>query len=251
MLKQPLLDQLQTLKLNGMRQALHEQLQMPDSDQLSFTDRLSLLIDRELTERANRRLQYRLQQARLPQPACREDLDYHHPRSLDKSLIQHLLGDRWLAEHLNCLITGPTGVGKTWIACALAQHACRLGYTARYVRLPRLLPELALARADGRYPKLLREYAKAQLLVIDDWGLTPLTSEGRRDLLEILDDRHHRQSTVVTSQLPVASWHAYLDEPTLADALLDRLVHNAYTLNLTGESLRKRKTPLTNSITEQ
>ena len=251
MLKQPLLDQLQTLKLNGMRQALHEQLQMPDSDQLSFTDRLSLLVDRELTERANRRLQYRLQQARLPQQACREDLDYQHPRGLDKTLIQHLLGERWLVEHLNCLITGPTGVGKTWIACALAQHACRLGYTARYVRLPRLLPELALARADGRYPKLLREYAKAHVLVIDDWGLTPLTSEGRRDLLEILDDRHHRQSTLVTSQLPVASWHAYLDEPTLADALLDRLVHNAYTLNLTGESLRKRKTPLTNSITEQ
>ena len=148
-------------------------------------------------------------------------------------------------------VVGTTGVGKTWIACALAQHACRLGYTARYVRLPRLLPELALARADGRYPKLLREYAKAQVLVIDDWGLAPLTSEGRRDVLEILDDRHHRQSTLVTSQLPVASWHAYLDEPTLADALLDRLVHNAYTLNLTGESLRKRKTPLTNAITEQ
>ena len=220
---------------------------MPDSDQLSFMDRLSLLVDRELTERANRRLQYRLQQA------CWEDLDYQHPRGLDKTLIQHLLGERWLVEHLNCLITGPTGVGKTWIACALAQHACRLGYTytARYVRLPRLLPELALAHADGRYPKLLREYAKAQVLVIDDWGLAPLTSEGRRDVLEILDDRHHRQSILVTSQLPVANWHAYLDDPTLADTLLDRLVHNAYTLNLTGESLRKRKTPLTNAITEQ
>jgi len=184
------------------------------------------------------------------QPAsCPEDLDYRQPRGLDKTLLHHLLGGRWLAEHLNCLITGPTGVGKTWVACALAQQACRLGYSARYVRLPRLLPELALARADGRYPKLLRDYAKTQLLILDDWGLAPLTAEGRRDLLELLEDRYNHQSTVVTSQLPVATWHAYLNEPTLADAILDRLVHNAYTLNLTGESMRKRQIPLTNPTT--
>ena len=249
MLHQPLLDQMQELKLTGMRQALQEQLQMPDIDSLSFTDRLGLLVDRERTERANRRLQYRLQKARLQPASCPEDLDYRQPRGLDKTLLQHLLGGRWLTEHLNCLITGPTGVGKTWVACALAQQACRLGYSARYVRLPRLLPELALARADGRYPKLLRDYAKTQLLILDDWGLAPLTAEGRRDLLELLEDRYNHQSTVVTSQLPVATWHAYLNEPTLADAILDRLVHNAYTLNLTGESMRKRQIPLTNPTT--
>lgn len=246
MLHQPLLDQLQELKLTGLRQASQEQLQMPDIDALSFTDRLGLLVDRERTERANRRLQYRLQKARLPPASCPEDLDYRQPRGLDKTLLQHLLGGRWLAEHLNCLITGPTGVGKTWVACALAQQACRLGYSARYVRLPRLLPELALARTDDRYPKLLRDYAKTQLLILDDWGLVPLTAEGRRDLLELLEDRYNHQSTVVTSQLPAATWHAYLNEPTLADAILDRLVHNAYTLNLTGESMRKQQTPLTN-----
>ncbi len=251
MVHQPLLDQLQELKLTGMRQALQEQLQMPDLEPLSFTDRLGLLVDRERTERANRRLQYRLQKARLQATACPEDLDYRTPRGLDKTLLQHRLGGRWLVEHLNCLITGPTGVGKTWVASALAQQACRLGYSARYVRLSRLLPDLALARADGRYPKLLRDYAKTQLLILDDWGLAPLTAEGRRDLLELLDDRYNRQSTVVTSQLPVAAWHAYLNEPTLADAILDRLVHNAYTLNLTGESMRKRPTPLTNPTVEQ
>lgn len=251
MLTHPLLNQLQELKLTGMFHGLQEQLQMTDLDHLSFEERFGLLVDRELTERANRRLQYRLQKAKLHQSACHEDIDYRHPRGLDKALMQHLLSSRWLDEHLNCLITGPTGVGKTWLACALAHQACRQGYTARYLRLPRLLQELALARADGRYPRLLREYAKTHLLIIDDWGLTPLTSDGRRDLLEILDDRHNRQSTLVTSQLPVAAWHEYLGEPTLADALLDRLVHNAYTLNLSGESMRRRKKPLTNPLTEQ
>ena len=251
MLKHPILNQLQELKLTGMVHAFQDQLQMTDRDQLSFDERFGLLVDRELTERANRRLQYRLQKAKLRQSACLEDIDYHHPRGLDKTVMQHLLSGRWLDEHLNCLITGPTGVGKTWLACALAQQACRQGYSARYLRLPRFLPDLALARADGRYPRLLREYAKTQLLILDDWGLAPLTSEGRRHLLEILDDRHNRYSTVVTSQLPVAAWHEYLNEPTLADALLDRLVHNAYILNLSGESMRRRQKPLTNTPSKQ
>ena len=247
MLQHPLLEQLHELKLTGMLHALQEQFAMPDIGQLSFDERLGLLIAREMTVRAERRLQYRLQKAKLRQAACIEDIDYRHPRGLEKTLMQHLISCRWLDEHLNCLITGPTGVGKTWLACALAQQACRRGYTAQYLRLPRLLQDLSLARGDGRYSRLLKDYAKTQLLIIDDWGITPPSAEGRRDILEILDDRHNRRATLVTSQLPVAAWHGYLNEPTVADAILDRLVHNAYTLNLSGDSMRKRTTPLTST----
>lgn len=251
MLHHPLIDQLQQLKLSGMLTALEQQLSMSDRDQLSFDERLGLLLEHEMTVRANRRLQYRLQKAKLRQAACIEDIDYRHPRGLDKLLVQQLISCRWLDEHLNCLITGPTGVGKTWLACALAQQSCRQGYTAQYLRLPRLLHDLALARADGRYTRLLKDYAKTQLLIIDDWGLTPPTAEGRRDLLEILDDRHNRRSTLVTSQLPVSAWHEYLNEPTLADAILDRIVHNAYTLNLSGESMRRRQKPVAKTSADQ
>ena len=251
MLKHPLIDQLQQLKLSGMLSAFEQQLSMSDHDQLSFDERLGLMLDHEMTVRADRRLQYRLQKAKLRQAACIEDIDYRHPRGLDKVLIQQLISCRWLDQHLNCLITGPTGVGKTWIACALAQQSCRQGYTAQYLRLPRLLQDLAVARADGRYTRLLKDYAKTQLLIIDDWGLTPPNAEGRRDLLEILDDRHNRHSTLVTSQLPVTTWHDYLNEPTVADAILDRLVHNAYTLNLSGESMRRRQKPVANTNADQ
>jgi DNA replication protein DnaC len=244
MLKHPLIDQLQQLKLSGMLSAFEQQLGMTDRDQLSFDERLGLMLEHEMTVRADRRLQYRLQKAKLRQPACVEDIDYRQPRGLDKVLMQQLISCRWLDEHLNCLITGPTGVGKTWLACALAQQACRQGYTAQYLRLPRLLQDLAIARADGRYTRLLKDYAKTQLLIIDDWGLTPPNADGRRDLLEILDDRHNRRSTLITSQLPVSTWHEYLNEPTVADAILDRLVHNAYTLNLSGESMRRRQKPV-------
>ena len=224
---------------------------MSDRDQLSFDERLGLMLEHEMSVRADRRLQYRLQKAKLRQPACIEDIDYRHPRGLDKLLMQQLISCRWLDEHLNCLITGPTGVGKTWLACALAQQSCRQGYTAQYLRLPRLLQDLAVARADGRYTRLLKDYAKTQLLIIDDWGLTPPHAEGRRDLLEILDDRHNRRSTLVTSQLPVNTWHEYLSEPTLADAILDRLVHNAYTLNLSGDSMRRRQKPVAKTHADQ
>lgn len=244
MLLHPTVEKLRTLRLTGMVQALEEQQQMAEIDTLSFEDRLGLLVDREMTVRESRRLTNRLRRARLHQPAVLEDIDYSVARGLDKSLITRLSEGRWLAEHLNLLITGPTGVGKSWLACAFAHHTCRLGYTARYLRLPRLLQDLGIAKGDGRYAKWLSELAKTDLLVLDDWALQPLSVEQCRDLLEILDDRHNRRSTLVTSQWPLKQWHEALGQPTLADAILDRLVHNAYKITLRGESMRKRRSPL-------
>jgi DNA replication protein DnaC len=241
MLNHPTLDKLAALRLSGMLKALTEQLALPDIDALSFEERLGLLVDREITERENRRLSTRLRQARLKQSACLEDLDTRTPRGLDKALIHQLATGQWLREGLNLLILGPTGVGKTWIACALAQQACRQGFTTRYLRAPRLFEELQLAHADGRFPKLMASYAKTDLLVLDDWGLASLDATSRRDLLELLDDRHAQRSTLVTSQLPVEHWHEVIGDPTLADAILDRLVHSAYRITLKGESMRKRQ----------
>jgi DNA replication protein DnaC len=245
MLLHPTLATLQTLRLSGMYRALEEQLRVPEFQTLSFEERLGLLLDREVTERANRRLHTRLKNARLRQAACLEDIDYRPARGLDKVLLAPLSACHWVRDHLNLLITGPCGVGKTYLACALAQQACREGYTARYLRLPRLLQELTFAKGDGRYGKLLTDFAKTDVLVLDDWGLAPLTADQRRDLLELIEDRHNSRSTVVTSQLPVAHWHDYLGDPTLADAILDRLVHNAYKLTLTGDSMRKITAKLT------
>lgn len=242
MLIHPTLDQLRTLRLEGMAKALEEQLQMSDIEDLSFEDRLALLIDREATERASRRLRTRLRQAKLRQGnACVEDVDYRTRRGLDKGLFLNLSSCQWVAQHRNVLITGPTGVGKTFLACALAQKACREGYKVRYLRLPRLFEELRLAHADGRYPKLMAGLAKTDLLVLDDWGLAPLADVDRHELLEILEDRHEVRATMVTSQLPVDAWYEAIDHPTLADAILDRLVHNAYRLALKGESMRRKR----------
>lgn len=247
MLKHPTLDKLQTLKFTGMVAALNDQMAMQDIDDLAFEERLGLLIDREITERENRRLTSRLRRAKLRHNAALEDIDYQNPRGLDKGLIQSLAACQWVKEHLNVLITGPTGVGKTWLACALAQKACREGYTAQYVRITRLLRELMIAKGDGRYPKLLANLAKVDVLILDDWGLMKLSAENRRDLLEVLEDRHGIRSTIATSQLPIDEWHAVIGDPTLADAILDRLVHNAYKINLRGESMRKRKARLTST----
>ena len=245
MLTHPTLDKLHALKLTGMTAALSEQLQMPDIEELSFDERLGLLVDRELTARDNRRLSSRLRRARLKHPAALEDIDYRQPRGLDRSLMQALASCRWVKEHLNILITGPTGVGKTWLACALAHKACREGHTALYLRLPRLLQELAIAKGDGRYPRLLGTLAKTEVLILDDWGLVQPSAEQRRDLLEILEDRHGIRSTLATSQLPIDKWHDFIGDPTLADAILDRLVHNAYKITLKGASMRKRTAKLT------
>jgi DNA replication protein DnaC len=245
MLNHPTLDKLQDLRFTGMVKALTEQMALPDIEELSFEERLGLLVDREVTEREDRRLTTRLRQAKLKQNACIEDIDFKQSRGLDKSLILDLAQCQWIRKHLNLLITGPTGVGKTWIACALAQKACREGFTSLYLRLPRLLQELPIAKGDGTYTRLMNRLAKVDVLILDDWGLSKFIAEQRRDLLEILEDRHDTRSTIVTSQLPLDQWHNIIGDPTLADAILDRLVHNAYKINLKGESMRKNKSKLT------
>ena len=239
MLYHPTVDKLAELRLSGMRAGLLDQQQMPDIEALRFEERLGLLLDREATFRDERRLKYRLRNARLRQSAVIEDLDYRHPRGLDQALMNRLISGQWIKKHLNLLITGPTGAGKTWIACALGNKACRDGFSVQYHRLLRLFDELGYARGDGRYPKVMKKLARADVVILDDWGLAKLTAPQRRELLDILEDRHERRSTVVASQLPVEHWHKTIGEPTHADAILDRLVHNAYRIALKGESMRK------------
>ena len=245
MLTHPTRDKLIELKLFGMAKALAEQEGISEATSLHFEERLGLLVDREMTERENRQLQRRLKRARLKQSACIEDIDYRQSRGLDKSLIQQLATCQWIKAHQNVLLCGPTGTGKSYVSSALAHRACRSGYKALYLRVPRLFEELALAKGIGRYVKLLASFARYQLLVLDDWGLSPLSEEQRRDLLEIIEDRHESGSTLIASQIPVEHWHKMIGDPTLADAILDRLVHNAYKINLRGESMRKKRSSLT------
>ncbi len=241
MLNNPTLDKLRILKLTGMAKTFEEHLASSDCEELSFEERFGLLVDREYTERENRRLQSRLRLAKLRQNACMEDIDYRHPRGLDKSLMKSFSNLKWIKDHLNILINGPCGTGKSFIACALGQRACLEGFRVLYFRAPRLFHDLGVARGDGRYSKLINTIVKAHLLVIDDWGLSKLTDQEQRDLLEIFEDRYSVHSTVIASQLPVAHWHEIIGNPTLADAILDRLVHNAYKINLKGGSMRKKK----------
>jgi DNA replication protein DnaC len=239
MLTHPTFERLSTLGLAGMAKAFEEQRRSPDLDALSFEERLGLLVDREAAERDTKRLTTRLKFASLRQNACVEDIDLRTPRGLDRAVFARLAAGEWINRHENLLITGAAGLGKSWIACALGHKACRDNHSVLYHRVPRLFEALALARGDGRYGRLLKSLGRVEVLILDDWGLSVLTGSERRDLLEILDDRHGRTSTIVTSQIPVEHWHETIGDPTLADAILDRIVHNAHRLQLVGESMRK------------
>jgi DNA replication protein DnaC len=246
MLNEQTLEKLYVMKLNGMADAFKDQLQQPNINDLPFEDRFALLVDLQWTFKENRRMKRLLSNAKLKINGCIEDIDFKTPRGLDKSVILRLATCDWIRNAQNIIITGPTGVGKTYLACALANRACRMGYSAFYIRIPQLFQELSLARGDGSYPNLMKKLTKAKVLILDDIGLAPMTAPERRDLLEVIEDRHGLASTIVATQLPIEIWHENIRDPTIADAILDRLVHNAHKINLKGESMRKLHSTLTN-----
>ena len=248
MLHHPTLDTLLALQRTGMAQALSEPMALPESQARSFEERLGLLVDREMPARRDRRLTTRLRQAKLRLRASLEDIDSRHPRGLDKALLLRLASCQWSHDRHHVLITGPTGSGKTWLSCALGPQACRAGDTVLSLRLPRLLQEFPIAKGDGRSPNLMASLAKTALLLLDDWGLASLSDENRRDVLALLEDRHGRGATIVTSQFPVEHGHEALGHPTLADAILDRLLQNAYKMTRRGEAMRKRHAPVKTDV---
>ena len=240
MLMEPTMEKLKMLKLDALAVAWVEQQKNPEVQKLAFDERLGMLVDAQWMTRENKRLARALKEAKLKLGnACIEGIDYPPRRELDKAQIRQLASCQWIAEHQNIAITGPTGTGKTYLACALAQQACRKGYRAIYRRATRLSDELTLARADGTYVQLLGRFARADVLIIDDWGLAPIKDQERRDLLEVMEDRYGTRSTIMTSQLPTTNWHDYLGNPNIADAICDRLLHNAHRLTLKGPSRRK------------
>ena len=241
-----LIQHLRTLRVPGMVEALEQQLEQPAThNDLSFEDRLGLMIDRETTYRSNNKIDRLLKAAKLKLQAYPEDINYTHPRGLDKSKFASLLSGQWIEHHQNVLITGATGCGKTYLGCVLATQACRQGYSVRYFRTSRLLEQLTIAHGDGRFGKLLNQLAKTDVLVLDDWGLESLTLGQRNDVLELMEDRHGSRSTLIRSQVPIQQWHAAIGDPTLADAILDRMLHNSHRLQLKGESMRRLLTEQT------
>src|ERR1044071_5195278 len=242
-LTHPMLDQLARLGLSGMAQAFAELEASGEGATLTHADWLGLLVDREITYRRDKRLAARLRYARLRHSAVVEDVDYRVPRGLDRALFHKLAEGEWIEAHDNLILCGPTGVGKSWLACALGHKACRDNRSVLYQRVPKLFADLALAHGDGRHARIMRALGGVKLLILDDWGLEPLGPEQRHDMLEIVEDRYGRGATLITSQIPVDRWHALIGDSTLADAILDRVIHNAHRLQLNGDSLRKQKAP--------
>jgi len=240
MLHNQTLQKLHSLRLSGMADALEQQLSQPAThEELCFEERLALLVDRESTHRDNNKIKRLLKVAKLKLQAHAEDIDYKHPRGLQKNQFAELLSNRWILQHHNVLITGPTGCGKTYLGCVLANQACQHGLSVRYFRMSRLMESLSIAHGDGRFSKMIQQLVKTDLLVLDDWGLEKLSLGQRNDLLEIMEDRHGLKSTLITSQVPVNQWHKTIGDATLADAILDRLLHNSHKVKLKGESMRK------------
>jgi len=235
------MDKLRQMRLSGMVEAIRDQQENPHYQELSFGERLGHLVEREWLLREERRFARRLREAKLRQRATVEELDFHVSRRLDRAFILDLAGCEWIRRYHNLIITGPTGVGKTYLACALGHRACVMGYRVRYHRVGRLLSELALGRGDGSYLEAMKALAKVQLLILDDWGLRPLTREEALDLLEVIEDRHQMGSTLMINQVPVEAWHQLIGDGTIADDTLDRLVHNGYRVEMEGESMRKQR----------
>jgi len=245
MLMEQTYDKLYAMKLNGMAEALKLQLQQVDMTDLSFEERFSLLVDHQWTCKEDRKLKRLLRTARLKTDACIEDIDFKTPRGLDKSVILRLAGGDWIKQRQNIIITGPTGVGKTYLTCAFANSACRQSQGTLYKRAPRFYHEILIARADGTYPKLMNKLLKTKVLIIDDFCIKPMSESERCDLLEVIEDRQGTGSTIIATQVPAENWHTHIGDPTIADAILDRLIHNAYKINLKGESMRKIRSRLT------
>ena len=239
MLNQPTMEKLHAMKLYGLADAFRTQLETTDSHQLSFEERFALLVDQQWQWKENRALSRRLRAAKLKQRAVIEDVNYHHPRRLDRKLLRTLASSDWVRRKLNIVFNGPTGIGKTWLACALAQKACRDGFSVLHKKTSELFRELAIAHADGSVGRVLLRLAQIDVLLLDDFAMAPLKDSERRDFLEVCDDRYQRRSMILTSQMPVAHWHQQIGDPTIADSILDRLLHNSYRLELEGESMRK------------